>query len=98
MDSKKSVTEADVARMAELSRLSISEEEKSLFARQFADILNYMDILDHVDTEGVEPLYSPALHKMQLRDDTAQSVHTREEMLANAPNSDGEYFLVPRIV
>lgn len=98
MAEDRNISGEDVAHMAALSRLSVSEEEKELFARQMGDILTYMDVLARVETSAVEPLYSPALHPGTLRDDEAKRRHTREEVLANAPEADGEYFIVPRIV
>ena len=88
----------DVQNMAKLARLQIDEETQELFAKQFADIISYMDILSEVDTKGIEPLYSPCLHKAVLREDVAISRAEREEVLKNAPKSDGQYFIVPRIV
>lgn len=94
----KVVTSSDVAHMAALSRLSVSPEEQELFARQFGDILAYMDELGRVNTENIEPLYSPALHASTGREDAAQNRRSRDEILGNAPEQDGEYFIVPRIV
>ena len=88
----------DVMHMAQLSRLAVSEEEKALFARQFGDILGYMDVLAGVDVRGVEPLYSPVAHVGRPREDRAENRRERAAMLANAPEDDGEYFIVPRIV
>ena len=88
----------DVRHMAVLSRLRVKEEEERLFAAQFDNILGYMDILQNVDVEGVEPLYSPVTHQCVPREDVAQNKRTREEMLQNAPDSDESYFIVPRIV
>ena len=98
MTEHKGIGLKEVAHMAELSRLDISEEEKVLFARQLDDILGYMDVLAKVDTSSVEPLYSPAQHQPPPREDLAAHVCTRQEVLANAPEADGEYFMVPRIV
>ncbi len=98
MAENKTISPEEVAHMAALSRLSVSEEEQALFARQFGDILGYMDVLAQVDTENVEPLYSPAQHAAPGREDQAVNRRTRREVLANAPEQDGEYFIVPRIV
>ncbi|MDR3362144.1 MAG: Asp-tRNA(Asn)/Glu-tRNA(Gln) amidotransferase subunit GatC [Desulfovibrio sp.] len=98
MPDGKTITKDDVARMAALSRLTVNNEEGLLFTRQFQDILGYMDVLAEVDTTGVEPLYSPILHKPQCREDSAARLRTREEILANAPEQDGACFIVPRIV
>lgn len=98
MTEHKSISPEEVAHMAALSRLSVSEEERALFARQFGEILGYMDVLALVNTENVEPLYSPAQHAAAGREDQAVNRRSREEILANAPEQDGEYFIVPRIV
>lgn len=98
MAENKNISPKDVAHMAALSRLSVSKEEQALFARQLGDILRYMDVLAQVDTEEVEPLYSPAQHAAPAREDQAANRRTRQEILANAPEQDGEYFIVPRIV
>lgn len=88
----------EVRHMATLSRLAVTEEEERLFARQFRDILAHMALLSRVDTEGVEPLYCPLAHAAATRPDEAANRRMRAEILANAPESDGEYFVVPRIV
>lgn len=92
------ITRDDVRRMAQLARLDVDEATQDMFARQFGDILTYMDTLSRVDTTGVEPLYSPALHAGPVRPDVAQNRRQREDVLANAPEQNGEYFVVPRIV
>lgn len=92
------ITKETVAHMAALARLSVTEEEKTLFARQFGDILAYMKVLSNVDTSGVEPLYSPVQHASAMREDRAERRRSREEVLQNAPERDEGLFIVPRIV
>ena len=94
----KNVSREEVRHMAALSRLAVTEEEERLFARQFGDILAHMDLLSRVETDGVEPLYSPLAHAAATRPDEAVNRRSRAEILANAPETDGEYFVVPRIV
>lgn len=88
----------DVKHMASLARLQISQEEEAQFAEQFDEILNWMSILSQVNTDGVEPLYSPVLHATHLREDTAFNKREKKAVLQNAPQTDGDYFIVPRIV
>ena len=95
---KESLGCADVAHMAELSRLRVSAEEQALFQTQFADILGYMDVLQKVDVTGVEPLYSPCTHHCVPRKDLCEQKRTHAEILSNAPLADADYFMVPRIV
>ena len=95
MSENKNISQDVVAHMAQLSRLAVSDEEKALFARQFGDILAYMDVLAQVDTSAVEPLYSPVT---PMRDDQPERKRRREDVLGNAPEHDEDYFIVPRIV
>ena len=92
------VSPEEVRRMASLSRLKVDDEELKLFCRQFSQILDHMDILAAVDTQGVEPCYSPIFHTAALRDDKVNNRRSRGEVLSNAPETDGQYFIVPRII
>lgn len=94
----KDVSLEEVRHMGSLSRLLISPEEEILFQRQFGEILDHIAVLDSVCTEGVEPLYSPACHPGAARLDEARDIRSRTEILANAPETDGKCFLVPRII
>ena len=98
MSENKNISQDVVAHMARLSRLAVSDEEKALFARQFGDILAYMDVLAQVDTSAVEPLYSPVSHATPMRDARPERKRRREDVLGNAPEHDEDYFIVPRIV
>lgn len=88
----------EVARVARLARLELSEDKLEVFAPQLDDILRHMDKLAEVDTGGVEPMYSPVEHVSVLRADEPRSECGREDVLSNAPESDGQFFIVPKIV
>lgn len=94
----KSLSSETVRHMAELSQLSLNEEEVEMFGRQFAVILGYMEVLQNVDTRGIEPLYTCAQNFAYKRKDNAVNMRSRKEILANAPETDGESFMVPRII
>lgn len=96
--SSKDVSPEEVRHLASLSRLTIDEHEVTLFCQQFSQIIEHMDILGKVDTNGVEPLYTPLDHSALLRDDNMDNKRSRAEILANAPETDGENFIVPRII
>jgi aspartyl-tRNA(Asn)/glutamyl-tRNA(Gln) amidotransferase subunit C len=87
-----------VAEVAKLARLTFSDEELARFAGQIGDILAYMDTLNSLDTAGVEPLYSPSGLAGVTRPDEPRRACERAEVLANAPQTDGEFFIVPRVV
>lgn len=84
--------------MAALARLKVDASTGERFAGQFADILAYMDALGRVDVEGVEPLYTPAEHEGNLREDAPLNRRRREDVLSDAPEHDEQYFVVPRIM
>lgn len=86
-----------MAHLARLARLAPSEETLARFGAQCDDIINYMDMLSEVNTDGVEPMYSPA-RQIASRPDRAEAKGLHEAVLFNAPESDGAFFIVPRIV
>ena len=88
----------DVSYVAELARLELSEEEKALFQPQLNEIVGYVEKINSVNVEGVEPM----LHGMSLvnamREDEVRPSMSREDALANAPKRVGDEFLLPKIV
>lgn len=88
----------EVTKVAKLARLRLEESDLEGFAAQMDGILAYMEKLGAVDTNGVEPLYSPVLHETPLREDKAAKTFSRDNILANAPATDGQFFIVPKIV
>lgn len=92
------IAKADVAAMASLARLDLPDATMERFAGQLDQVLDYMAKLAELDTAGVEPLYSPVEQPAPLRPDEAVREFDRQDILANAPRSDGRFFIVPKIV
>jgi len=92
------ISQQDFIHLCTLSRLSppLSEQEK--MKDQCSRILDYMDKLSEIDTGNVEPLYSPAVQSCYFREDVAVRRSSHEAILADAPQTDGTFFIVPRIV
>ncbi len=97
-ESKTKLTAEDAARIARLARLDPPQDKLELFAQQFNDILGHMETLGEVDTSGVEPLYSPVSHGTVFREDVVEKRVSRDQVLDNAPEADGQFFIVPKIV
>lgn len=93
-----SLTAEDVAKVANLARLKLSAAESERLVGDMAKILDYVAILDEVDTENVEPMAHAVDVVNVLRTDEIQPSLPREAALANAPQSDGACFLVPQIL
>lgn len=84
--------------IATLARLEISPEQAVTLGAQMDDILGYMDKLNELDTADVEPMYTPVDQPGALRADEVAKEFSRAQILGNAPETDGQYFVVPRIV
>ncbi len=93
-----SVTRKDVEHIAELARLKFSGEELENFTEQLNEILSYIEKLNELDTENVNPLSHPVEGENVFREDVAKPSVKREEALKNAPDSDDEFFKVPKVI
>ena len=92
------ITTEMVDYISELSRLKLPEEEKEKMTGELERILAYMEVLNALDTGGVEPMSHVFPVKNVLREDEVIPSFDRSELLKNAPASDGEALLVPRAV
>jgi len=88
----------DVEHVAHLARLALSEEELTRFHKQLDNILGYVEKLNQADTSGVEPLAHAAGSGNVFRDDQVKPALERSQALGQAPDSDGWFFRVPRII
>jgi aspartyl-tRNA(Asn)/glutamyl-tRNA(Gln) amidotransferase subunit C len=92
------LTREEVARVAVLARLRLTPEEETEFTEQLGQILGYMDQLTRLDTSNVE-LFSQAANTVNaLRDDRVTNPPDPDSLLANAPDRDGTFFKVPKIL
>jgi aspartyl-tRNA(Asn)/glutamyl-tRNA(Gln) amidotransferase subunit C len=88
----------EVRGVAELARLELDETKLDQFARQMDSILEYVHKLEEVDTSAVEPMYTPVDNVTVLREDWEEKEYTRDQVLENAPEDDGRFFIVPKII
>lgn len=93
-----SISRKEVLHIAKLARLSLSEAEISLYTHQLGDILNYIQKLNELDIDDVEPMKHVLDMVNVLREDKNCSSLSREDVLENAPEHDGVYFKVPRVL
>ncbi|NLJ61433.1 MAG: Asp-tRNA(Asn)/Glu-tRNA(Gln) amidotransferase subunit GatC [Firmicutes bacterium] len=92
------ITKEDVGRISVLAKLELTEDDQSLFAEELSGILRIIDALDEVDTGSANEMVSPAGLTNVLREDVALSSIDPEEALKNAPEREGAFFKVPRIL
>jgi aspartyl-tRNA(Asn)/glutamyl-tRNA(Gln) amidotransferase subunit C len=95
---KEKISREEVRHVATLARLELTEEEEKRMTEQMNDILTYMDKLNELDTLDIPPTtHATQLENVFRADEVTESLD-RELALANAPQSDGVHFLVPKII
>ncbi len=93
------LTRDDVLKLASLSRLKLSDDEVSKFQGELSEILNYVEMLDNVDTSGLEPTYQvTGLSNVTRLDVVKQYQATREDLLKNAPATQDSQFKVKKVL
>lgn len=95
---KPSQSKLDVDHVAHLARLDLTEAERTTLGPQLLKILDYVDQLQQLDTRDVEATFQVLPRFNVLRDDVVAAGLSREDALSNAPQREGGYFRVPRIL
>jgi len=93
-----SLDEATVARIARLARIAVPEEELAPLAGELSHILEWIEQLNEVDTEGVAPMTSVVAMRLVWREDRVTDGGRPGDILANAPERQDGYFVVPKVV
>lgn len=92
------ITKKEVEYVANLARLELTEEEKETYTLQLAKILGHMEELNKLDTSGVTPTSHVLPMKNVDREDVGMPFEGREDILANAPETEGRYIKVRKII
>ena len=92
------ITPDQVRHVAKLARLALDEPELQRLRGQLDSILEYVAKIGEVDVTGVEPLAHAADLKNVLRDDVVERALPVEQVLQNAPDTDGPFFKVPKVI
>jgi aspartyl-tRNA(Asn)/glutamyl-tRNA(Gln) amidotransferase subunit C len=88
----------EVKHIAKLSRLALTEDEAAEYASQLSQIIEYVEQLNNLDTSCVEPTSHVMRLDNVLVDDIPGTSLPREEALRNAPDTDGKFYRVPKII
>jgi len=88
----------DVEHVARLARLALTDDEIERMREQLNGILSYIEKLNELDTDGIEPTSHAVPMLNVMREDEPGPCLPRDEALANAPDRSGEFFRVPRII
>ena len=88
-----SINRDQVQKVAKLANLPLTSEEEELYATQLSKILDYIETLNSVDTEGVKPTYNVTPNKNVFREDEVFQSLSQEEALSNASNKKDGFFV-----
>jgi len=89
---------AAVKKVASLAKLRVPDERLAPLADELSGILAWIEQLNEVDTEGVEPMTSAVAVKLPLREDIVSDGGDTERVLSNAPRREKNFFVVPKVI
>ena len=92
------ITKEEILHVADLARLDLDAEAIDAFAGQIGEILQYVDTLNEVDTQGIRPTSHAIFLTNAFREDEQKQHLDREQALANAPEKDQGSFIVPKVI
>ena len=93
------IDKKEIKKIAALAKIDISDDEMGNYSEQISRILEYMSTLDEVDTSNIEEFSIQLLNDDQnIREDDPGESLARDDIMNLAPNSDGVYFKVPKII
>ena len=92
------IDKATVLRIAKLARIEVADDATDGLADELNAIMAWVGQLSEVDTDGVEPMTSVVAVTLPLRADVAGTAVPREDLLADAPNAEGGFFVVPKVI
>ncbi len=87
-----------VDHVAALARLGLTDDEKSKLATELSGILDHVEMLSKLNTDGVDPLYHILPLKNVFRDDEARPSDVRDDVLKHAPHARPPFFVVPNVL
>lgn len=93
-----SIDKATVENIAKLAKLEFNDHDKEEIIKDLNRMLQFVDKLNEIDTDNIEPLTHMAEEHNVLRDDMVKTEITQAEALKNAPQKDSDYFIVPKVL
>jgi aspartyl-tRNA(Asn)/glutamyl-tRNA(Gln) amidotransferase subunit C len=95
---ERKINREQVRHVAQLARLQLTAQEEERLETELSEMLTYVDQLNELDTDQVEPTAQVGEAGTPMRDDVVTNTPASEEMLANAPARQGTFFKVPKII
>ena len=87
-----------IKHISKLSRISVDDEKAHKFTKDLNSIFDFIEKLNELKTDNVEPLTSVAETTLKLRTDKVKSKDIREQIIKNSPQDNEDYFVVPKVI
>jgi aspartyl-tRNA(Asn)/glutamyl-tRNA(Gln) amidotransferase subunit C len=87
-----------IKHISKLSRISVDDKKADKLAGDLNSIFNFIEKLNELNTDKVEPLTSVAKTTLKLRSDDVKSKNIRDQILKNSPDENEDFFVVPKVV
>jgi len=92
------VDEKTVRHIARLARIALAEEQVAPMVRELNNILGWVEQLEEVGIDGVPPMTSVVAQRLRMRDDVVTEGDQADALMANAPQTEDHFFVVPKVV
>lgn len=93
-----SIDTATAARVAKLARIKVEQDQLPALAQEFSNILGFIEQLNEVNVDGVEPMTSVTPQRLYRREDVVTDGNQQDKVLSNAPDAREGFFAVPKVV
>ncbi len=93
-----SVDKETVQRIAKLARIALDETQTAAMEQELNALLSWVEQLQDVDVEGIAPMTSVVEQRLKMRDDVVTDGGYAEDLMKNAPQAEGHFFVVPKVV
>ena len=92
------ISKDTILKIADLAKISISEDQIDKLEIEISSILNWVENLNEVDTENIEPMSNSLTNFLQMREDIVNDGEKGSEILSNSPAEDKSFFVVPKVI
>ncbi len=93
-----SLDSKDVSKIAKLARIAVTDDEKKKMTEDLNGIFNWIEQLQEVNTDGIEPMAGVGDYTARLREDVVNDGNVQDKVLSNAPESNFDCYVVPKVV
>ncbi|MBM5786487.1 MAG: Asp-tRNA(Asn)/Glu-tRNA(Gln) amidotransferase subunit GatC [Candidatus Fonsibacter sp.] len=93
-----SINKETVKKISKLARISVSDQQASKLEKNLNSILSFVEQLNELNTEKINPISTISNQKLIMRDDVVKVSNQKEDILKNAPEKNSSYYIVPKVV